>query len=114
MPARRNPDGTLRRGSSNSNSRGGSTARRARKLWLLEQYGDGVTCLCFSCGDELIYETLQADRIIPGCLGGGYARGNIRPCCGPCNIRSGNAVKALIRAKVPKRTILRLCRLGEL
>lgn len=58
--------------------------------------------------------TLEADRIIPGILGGTYARGNLRPSCGDCNRRSGNAVKALIKAGVPTREILRMCRAGEL
>lgn len=81
---------------------------------MLAWFGDGISCLCYSCGKTLVYSTLQADRIIPGAIGGTYARGNIRPVCGPCNIRSGNAVKALIRSKTPKREILRLCRLGLL
>jgi 5-methylcytosine-specific restriction endonuclease McrA len=81
---------------------------------MLSWFGDGVSCLCFSCAKVLLYSTLEADRIIPGVLGGTYARGNIRPCCGPCNRRSGNAVQALLQAKVPKRTILKLCRIGEL
>lgn len=114
MPANRNPDGTCKRGSSNGNSSGSAADRRRRKCWMLQHFGDGRLCLCFSCGKRLDFETLQADRIIPGVLGGGYARGNIRPSCGDCNIRSGNAVKALIRAKVPKREILRRCRNGEL
>ncbi len=81
---------------------------------MLSWFGDGISCLCFSCGATLLYSSLQADRIIPGVLGGTYARGNLRPSCGPCNIRTGNAVKALLRAGVSKRTILRLCRNGEL
>lgn len=81
---------------------------------MLSWFGDGISCLCYSCAEVLLYSSLQADRIIPGRLGGTYARGNIRPACGPCNIRSGNALKALIRKKVPKRTILRMCRNGEL
>jgi 5-methylcytosine-specific restriction endonuclease McrA len=102
------------RGTSNSNDRGSASERRKRKCWLLAWFGDGVTCLCYSCGDVLLYSTLQADRIIPGILGGTYARGNIRPCCGPCNRRGGNAVKALLRKGISKREILRLCRTGAL
>lgn len=81
---------------------------------MLSWFGDGITCPCYSCGDPLFYSTLEADRVIPGALGGTYARGNIRPACSPCNIRSGNAVQELIRKKTPKREILRLCRLGLL
>lgn len=103
-----------RRGTSNTNDRGSAESRRIRKRWLLSWFGDGISCPCYSCAEPLLYSTLQADRIIPGVLGGTYARGNIRPACGPCNRRSGNAVKALIRAKVSKRTILKMCRLGEI
>lgn len=112
MGSRRDAEGKIRRGTSNTNDRGGSPARRARKCWMLSWFGDGISCLCYSCGSALLYSTLQADRIIPGVLGGTYARGNIRPSCGECNRRSGNAVKALLRAGTPKREILRLCRLG--
>jgi 5-methylcytosine-specific restriction endonuclease McrA len=112
--ARRGPDGKTVRGTSNTNSRGSAADRRRRKCWMLSWFGDGISCQCFSCAKVLMYSTLEPDRIIPGVLGGTYARGNLRPICGDCNKRSGNAVRALIRAKVPKRTILRLCRLGEL
>lgn len=114
MPANRHADGRCKRGASNTNDRGSASERRKRKCWMLSWFGDGICCLCYSCGEVLLYSTLQADRIIPGVFGGTYARGNIRPSCSDCNIRSGNAVKALIRKKVPKRTILRMCRNGEL
>lgn len=80
---------------------------------MLGWFGDGISCLCFSCGTVLLYSTIQADRIIPGVLGGGYARGNCRPCCGPCNIRGGNLVKKWIREGVPHHEILKRCRLGD-
>lgn len=114
MGSRRDADGKIRRGTSNTNDRGSARDRRARKCWLLAWFGDGISCLCYSCAKVLVYSTLEADRIIPGRLGGTYARGNIRPACGDCNKRSGNALRALIRQKVPKRTILRMCRNGEL
>ncbi|QJD53276.1 HNH endonuclease [Microbacterium phage Tempo] len=114
MGSSRDASGKLRRGTSNSNDRGSASERRKRKCWMLSWFGDGITCLCYSCGTVLLYSTLEADRIIPGVLGGTYARGNIRPSCGPCNRRGGNAVKKLIRQKVPLRTILRMCRNGEL
>lgn len=110
----RDAQGLTRRGTSNGNSSGNAASRRAQKCWLLGWYGDGITCLCFSCGDVLFYSTLERDRIIPGVLGGGYARGNLRPSCGPCNRRSGNAVRDMVRRGVAKRTIIRLCRNGEL
>ena len=32
---------------------------------------------------------LTIDRIVPGCQGGTYRRGNIRPACGDCNSETG-------------------------
>lgn len=112
MPSSRDANGKLRRGTSNTNERGSAATRRKRKCWLLAWHGDGLVCLCYSCGKALVYSTLQADRIIPGRLGGTYARGNIRPACGDCNTRSGNAVKKALRDGVPIPEILRRCRLG--
>ena len=104
---------TARGGTSNSNSRGSADDRRRRKSWLLAWHGDGISCLCFLCGKALLYSALQADRIIPGILGGSYARGNIRPACGPCNRLAGNLVKRWMREGVSRREIIRRCRLGD-
>jgi len=114
MTARKDGTGLHRRGTSNSNDRGSAEQRRRRKWWVLEWFGDGETAPCYSCGEMLTYDTLQIDRIVPGALGGTYAKGNIRPACGPCNIRTGNEVKRAIAEKMPKKTLLRLCRLGLL
>lgn len=105
---------TVTRGASNTNSRGSAAQRRSRRVWLLGHFGDGETAPCYSCAEPLDYGSLEVDRIIPGILGGTYARGNIRPACGPCNRRTGNAVRDLVRRKVPKRTLLRMCRVGAL
>lgn len=105
--------GLQRRGTSNTNVRGSAASRRARKCWLLAWFGDGITCPCYRCAEPLLYSTLEVDKIIPQAFGGGYARGNIRPVCGPCNRETGNILKALIRARVPKRTILSMCRVGD-
>lgn len=80
-----------RRGTSNSNSRGGSKDRRIRKLWILTEFGDGTSALCsFGCGTHVTYETVTIDRFpIPGIEGGTYRRGNIRPACGFCNSSDG-------------------------
>lgn len=121
-----------RRGTSNKNVSGSSYARRARRQWLLETFaadvvlvlgefdnaprpvsratltfdGYGYTviecCRCYRCGVLLTIETLEVDRIIPGCLGGTYRRNNIRPACGDCNKITGNEAKAL-KAKQGKR-----------
>ncbi len=95
MPTRKNPDGTTRRGTSNGNDRGNATARRARKVWLLNEFGDGTTAPCaFACGAVVTLETLTVDRFpTPGCQGGRYVRGNIRPACGPCNSLHGATLR---------------------
>lgn len=51
---------------------------------MLRTYGDGLTCDCTHCGLTLTYETVEADRIIPG---GSYRRDNVQPSCAPCNKR---------------------------
>ena len=72
--------------------RGNNKDRAARKIWMLttpEFGGDGVKVPCYYCQALVTYDGVQADRIIPG---GTYARINIRPACGPCNLaRSDNA-----------------------
>lgn len=89
------------RGTSNTNDRGSSYARRARKRWLAQTYGDGKGAPCYRCGKYLpLGPKLEADRIIPGELGGRYIRSNIRPCCGHCNIITGNKVRDLLRTWV--------------
>lgn len=69
----------------NGPDRGNSYSRRARKHYLLTQYGDGTTCTCTHCGVTLTYKTVEADRVIPGSEGGTYRRDNIVPACRHCN-----------------------------
>lgn len=109
-----------RRGTSNKNVSGSSYQRRARRRWLLETFRADVdlyvntygeftptepssisihACRCYRCGCLLTLDTLEVDRIIPGCLGGTYRRNNIRPVCGPCNRHTGNEAKARKAAK---------------
>lgn len=87
------------RGASNSNSRGSSADRARRKLWLLSPEaghgGDGATVQCAfdQCDAVLTFSTIWVDRFpILGMDGGTYARGNIRPACGPCQTRQGAAL----------------------
>lgn len=82
-----------RRGNSNKNVSGNSYDRRARKKWLLNEFGDGETVMCaFDCGTVLTFETLTVDcHPIPRRDGGRYVHGNIRPACGPCNEDDGLA-----------------------
>lgn len=87
------------RGTTNRNVRGNTSERRARKLWLLDEFGDGVTAPCLidwdmHCLGTVTVDTLTVDRYpIPGIDGGTYARGHIRPACGPCNSRAGTALR---------------------
>lgn len=85
-----------KRGTSNSNSRGSSKDRHARKLWLLAEFGDGVTAPCsFECGAVVTYETITVDRHpIKGTDGGKYTRDNIRPSCAHCNYSDGGSLGA--------------------
>lgn len=81
------------RGTSNTNCRGSAADRRSRKQWLLDTFGDGTTVPCYRCKAPLTWATLTVDRILPGCLGGTYVRGNIRPACMACNIITGNEAR---------------------
>lgn len=89
------------RGTSNSNSRGGSKDRRIRKQWLLDNFGDGESAPCsFGCGTLVTFDTITVDRFpIPGIEGGTYKRDNIRPACAPCNSSAGAVLGAARRAE---------------
>lgn len=44
--------------------------------------GQGLPAVrCFRCGKLCTWETVEIDRIKPGCEGGKYTRDNIRPIC---------------------------------
>lgn len=87
-----------RRGTTNTNARGGAPARRSRKQWLLDEFGDGEAAPCsFECGTAVTFDTLFVDRYpVPGVMGGTYRRGNIRPACGPCNSRHGGSLRRAV------------------
>lgn len=89
---------TVRRGTTNRNARGGSHARRVRRQWLLDTFGDGTKAPCRYCGAELDFDTVSPDRIIPGCDGGTYRRDNIEPACLPCQSSTGGKLGAARRA----------------
>lgn len=69
-------------------SRGSSYDRRARRAYLIAQYGSrsGKTVRCFHCHHRVHAETFEVDRF-PRCghLGGRYTRDNIVPACTRCN-----------------------------
>lgn len=94
------------RGTTNKNVTGSSADRRARKTWLLKEFGDGVVAMCaFGCGTELTFDTLTVDRFpVSGCDGGKYVHGNIRPACGPCNYKHGSELG--VARKAAKRVAL--------
>lgn len=85
----------VRRGTSNCNTRGSAADRRARRQWLLDEFGDGTTTACaYGCGTRVDIKTMSVDRYpVPGCQGGTYRRGNIRPACGPCNSVHGGTLR---------------------
>jgi len=85
-----------KRGTTNTNARGSALARRRRKQWLLDNFGDGVTAPCsFECGVLVDFDTITVDRFpVAGCDGGRYVRGNIRPGCGTCNSADGGRMGA--------------------
>ncbi len=87
------------RGTTNRNQRGNTKERAARRQWLLDTYGDGVTAPCMiqfdeNCLGTVCEGTLTVDRHpVPGIDFGTYDRDNIRPACGPCNSRAGTALR---------------------
>lgn len=93
------------RGTTNRNERGNTVARRERRQWLLDTFGDGTHAWCMidwddNCEGLLDILTLTVDRHpLPGIEGGTYDRDNIRPACGPCNSRAGTALRDQRRAQ---------------
>lgn len=81
---------TARRGTSNTNVRGNSKDRAARKAWLMTTWASDTPGFvrCYRCGKLLTGETLTVDRIKPGKDGGRYVRGNIRPSCAKCALET--------------------------
>lgn len=88
------------RGHRNTNERGSSRQRRARRQWLLDTFGDGVQAPCALCGALVDLATLIVGRIVAWVDGGTYARDNIRPECAGCSCREGAARTNTARARV--------------
>lgn len=87
---------TTRRGTSNTNARGNSRDREARRRYLVRVYESDMgpgRCRCYRCGVLLDVSTVTVDRIKPGCQGGRYARNNIRPACAKCNSETGSRIR---------------------
>ena len=92
-------NGVTVRGTSNTNSRGSAESRRRRKVWLLATFdpdlGPEQARCSFGCGTVVDLATISVDRFpVPGCQGGRYVRGNIRPACEPCNSTHGGALRS--------------------
>lgn len=91
------------RGHRNSNERGNSAARRLRRQWLLDTFGDGVQAACHApaaggiCGAMVTMADMIVGRIVPWIEGGTYARDNIRPECAGCSTREGQARMRLLQ-----------------
>ncbi|ATN94049.1 HNH endonuclease [Mycobacterium phage Kumao] len=88
------------RGHRNTNERGGSKQRRARKQWLLDTFGDGTQAPCSDCGELVDFHTIFVDRIIPAHLGGTYRRDNIRPHCRTCSCRQGQRMRLELKKEL--------------
>ena len=88
-------------GRCNSNERGSSYDRRARRAWLVTPAagwgGDGEKVPCWECGLMVDTTTMIVDRIVSGEDGGRYVRANIRPHCSLCSGRQGAARTQVIR-----------------
>lgn len=87
--------------------RGNSYARRARKLWMLSEAagfgGDGEKVPCVHCGALLDYDTVEADRIVPG---GSYRRDNVQPADRACNLdRSDDATWSYATSRLTTATV---------
>lgn len=98
------------RGTTNQNQRGNTTDRAARRQWLLDTFGDGVTAPCEIRWDDHCLGTVDRDTLtvdrhpVAGIDGGTYARDNIRPSCRPCNSRSGTALREDRKARARVRS----------
>ncbi len=88
------------RGTTNRDDRGNTRDRAARRAYLLRTFGDGTTAPCYRCHAPLTDATISVDRIVPGCRGGRYVRGNIRPACLHCNSETGARLRRLPAAGV--------------
>jgi hypothetical protein len=53
----------------------------------------------------LVSATLEADRIIPGSLGGSYQRMNIIPACRGCNAARGDRTMWSFSPRVARRLV---------
>jgi hypothetical protein len=114
---------SLARGTSNTNVRGSSAARRVRREYLVREFradvdvdlttgrpvprGEGEpACRCYRCGALLTVMNVSSDRWpVPGMRGGRYIRENLRPSCLACASATGNELRwAATRAERAEAT----------
>lgn len=82
--------------------RGNSTDRANRKVWMLFEFGNGEYVLCVHCNTTLTYDTVEADRIVPG---GSYARCNVQPACRRCNAARSNNDAWVSPVQIARRSV---------
>ncbi len=102
---------------SNKNRRPNSYKSRELKVWMLRQFGDGITVPCHgTCGRQhLFYSEFTKDLYpIPARKGGKYVEGNVRPMCMSCNAADGARQAAQERREAKERREARLARRREL
>jgi hypothetical protein len=99
-----------RRSTSSANVRGSAAARRARRAWLVDHFGDGEFVACFQqrsphCEYVCDVDTVSPDRVVLGADGGTYRRANLRPSCRPCQLHQGGEVGRVRRGLTPTSAV---------
>lgn len=101
---------------SNKNRRPNSYKSRELKVWMLREFGDGITVPCHgTCGrQDLLYSQFTKDLYpIPARRGGKYEKGNVRPMCMSCNAADGARQAALERKEAMEKRNARNARRRE-
>ena len=80
--------------------RGSASDRRARRAWILDRFGNGVTVKCCHCSKQLSATEFEVDRFpLCGHDGGRYTRNNIVPSCRWCNVNRCKKCKGAIKKR---------------
>lgn len=92
--------------------RGNSIDRWYRKSWLMRTFGNGLSAPCMlritdRCLRRVDWDTITADRIIPGARGGRYVHGNLIPACIYCNRHRGDKELRQVMSRRRVETLLR-------
>ena len=83
------------RGTSNSNARGSSYTRRARRQWLVQtwQSEHAGRCRCYRCGTLLDEQLCHCGSNRARVSGRPVRARNIRPACASCNSETGGSMR---------------------